>query len=750
MIRTRINRLVEKHGEMLIVSTAATLLFVTLAIIFLYSYSSIKNSISRNAESELREGSQKVRNVVGVMELALRNNVWAVPKSANSIKHLEEMVVHVVEDNLHVMGCGVAYRPEMNNGQQLGVFAYDVVPDSTPVVLVTYMKYDYTKREWYAKVVQDEQSHWADPYVGLTSHRMSTSFSMPVYDDQNRFIAVSFVDVALDWLYKVIHQEDVIPNTLNLLISNSGELLVCPDKELLNTRNFVKAVTGQPSNAQAEDVEQRMRNGERGYVSLKNNDGEKLHVFFAPVDKRVGWSMAVVAKDKVVYHDLFRKSFIILCLALLGLGLLAFIVWNVRKQAKRMQLIDAEKERIGSELRIASEIQQSMIPKVFPPYPDRDDIEIYGLLEPAKYVGGDLFDFYIRDEKLFFCIGDVSGKAVAASLVMAVTRSLFRTISAHEANATRIMELMNESMSDSNESMMFVTLFLGVLDLPTGRLRYCNAGHNAPLLIESGSSKPANTSAPNASTNKNGVRTLPVVSNVPLGILPNHKFEGQETIINPHSIIFLYTDGLTEAEDESLQQFGKQRMQTLAEAYRQHEGVQEFVNKMTSAVKEFVGDAEQSDDLTMLAIDYKKEKRKVMMKRSLTLPNDVQTIPQLAEFVEGVGEELGLEMDDTMSLNLALEEAVVNVMTYAYPKGTNGTVQIDAEANDQRLKFVITDQGSPFDPTAKEDADITLSVEDRPIGGLGIFLVRQLMDSINYERVNGSNVLTLRKKLTGK
>ena len=152
----------------------------------------------------------------------------------------------------------------------------------------------------------------------------------------------------------------------------------------------------------------------------------------------------------------------------------------------------------------------------------------------------------------------------------------------------------------------------------------------------------------------------------------------------------------------------------------------------------------------MLAVDYKKVQRKVMLKRSLTLPNDVQTIPQLAEFVEGVGEELGFDMEDTMGLNLALEEAVVNVMTYAYPKGTLGTVQIDAEANDQRLKLVITDQGSPFDPTAKEDADITLSVEDRPIGGLGIFLVRQLMDSIYYERVNGSNVLTLRKKLTGK
>jgi sigma-B regulation protein RsbU (phosphoserine phosphatase) len=168
---------------------------------------------------------------------------------------------------------------------------------------------------------------------------------------------------------------------------------------------------------------------------------------------------------------------------------------------------------------------------------------------------------------------------------------------------------------------------------------------------------------------------------------------------------------------------------------------------MTDKVKGFVGNAEQSDDLTLLAINYKKELRTAMLKRSITLPNDVQTIPQLSEFVEGVGEELGFDMETTMSLNLALEEAVVNVMNYAYPKDTAGTVQIDAEANDVRLKFTITDQGMPFDPTAKADADTTLSVEDRPIGGLGIFLVRQLMDSINYERVNGSNVLTLRKKL---
>ena len=731
MIRTRINRLVEKHGEALIVTAAATLLFVTLAIIYWYSYSSIKKSISRNAESELRESSLKVNNVVSVMELALRNNVWAVPKSANSIKQVEEMVVHVVEDNLHVMGCGVAYRPEMNNGQQMGVFAYDVVPDSTAVVLLSYMKYDYTKREWYAKVVQDEQPHWADPYVGLTSHRLSTSFSMPVYDDQNRFIAVSFVDVALDWLYKVVHQEDVAPNTANLLLSHSGELLVCPDKSMLNTRNFVQAVTGQTSNAEAKDVEQRMLNGERGYVSLKDKDGEKLHVFFAPVDKRVGWSMAVVAKDKVVYRDLFRTSFKMLCLALLGLALLAFIVWNVRKQAKRLQQIDAEKERIGSELRIASEIQQSMIPKVFPPYPDRDDIDVYGLLEPAKYVGGDLFDFYIRDEKLFFCIGDVSGKGVPAALVMAVTRSLFRTISTQESLPQRIMTQINESMVDMNETMMFVTMIVGALDLPTGRLRYCNAGHCAPLLIGG----------------QNGY--LPIISNVPVGIMTNFRYSAQETVIDSGTSIFLYTDGLTEAEDSQHHQYGENRLIETANSISQDSSMtaESIIRTMNESVHTFVGSAEQSDDLTLLAINYRKPNRKETLNESITLPNDIETIPELNAFVDDVCERVGFDMPTTASINLALEEAVVNVMNYAYPATLQGTIEIRAIANDIRIKFIISDNGIPFDPTTRADADITLSAEERPIGGLGIHLVRQIMDSVNYERIGEMNVLTLRKSL---
>ena len=141
------------------------------------------------------------------------------------------------------------------------------------------------------------------------------------------------------------------------------------------------------------------------------------------------------------------------------------------------------------------------------------------------------------------------------------------------------------------------------------------------------------------------------------------------------------------------------------------------------------------------------EENKSYLNRSITLPNDVAEVPALAEFVEGVCEEVGMDMPTTMQLNLAIEEAVVNVMDYAYPAGVKGEVVVDARVNDGQLLIVITDHGTPFDPTAKGDVDTTLSAEERNIGGLGIHLIRTIMDTVSYERSGDSNVLTLTKKI---
>ena len=252
----------------------------------------------------------------------------------------------------------------------------------------------------------------------------------------------------------------------------------------------------------------------------------------------------------------------------------------------------ASKAAIENELKVAHDIQMSMLPKTFPPYPERDDIDIYGSLTPAKDVGGDLFDFFIRNEKLFFCVGDVSGKGVPASLVMAVTRSLFRNISAHVAEPDEIVKTLNNAMAEGNDTNMFVTLFVGVLDLATGLLEYCNAGHNYAMLIG------------------NLVSTLPCDPNLPIGVMPDMTFTKQQLTIEPETTIFLYTDGLNEAEDPNHVLFGVQRIIRIAELMVK-EGKNDptaIINEMIEGVHRFVDDAEQSDDMTILAIKYGKRR----------------------------------------------------------------------------------------------------------------------------------------------
>lgn len=450
---------------------------------------------------------------------------------------------------------------------------------------------------------------------------------------------------------------------------------------------------------------------------LRDSQGNIIAVLGVDVPLRIISSFALE-----YYEDQQRSLWPLILIHLFGLVVLFFIIRRAIRSGIHLQEVRVEKERIASELNIAREIQKSMLSKTFPPYPDRKDFDVYASLTPAREVGGDFYDFLLRDEKLFFCIGDVSGKGVPAALVMATMQSSFRLLISRESAPDRIVSQMNDALSRENEFNYFVTLFVGVLDLPTGRLRYTNAGHPAPYL---------------------GSMPLSVDTNLPVGAMADWRYTVQETILTPQTAIFLFTDGLNEAENANHDQFGKERM----EEHLTSSEPRQLIEGMLAAVQTFVDGTEQSDDLTMLAIHYNYEKLDVNLHRELTLQNDVSQTPILGDFVQEACTAVGFDKTTAKKITLAIEEAVVNVMCYAYPYGVTGDIDLLAEANAERLKFVITDSGKPFDPTTHDDADITLDAEDRDIGGLGIHLMRRCMDSINYERVDNKNILTLRKKL---
>ena len=256
------------------------------------------------------------------------------------------------------------------------------------------------------------------------------------------------------------------------------------------------------------------------------------------------------------------------------------------KQAyDRLEEVTIQKERIESELRIAHDIQMKMVPNVFP---TRPDIDIYASMIPAKEMCGDLYDFFVRNDQLYFCIGDVTGKGVPAALFMTVTKNLFRAYASNESTPDYIVSQMNHNLTEDNKSHMFVTLFVGILDLTSGLLRYCNAGHEDPIIV-------------NRET-----RLLPINRIFPVGAVAGTPYQTQAIVMEPQTTIFLYTDGVTEAMTADKKMFGRE--QIIDEINRAIQTGQvapkALIERMTAAVQTFVGDTEQSDDLTMLAINY--------------------------------------------------------------------------------------------------------------------------------------------------
>ena len=778
-----IRRKLSVRVSLWVVMFAAVIFIAALGFLFYQSREAVRQEAISRATQILDKTSLRVEGILNRVEVASEMTEWLVQRHPNKADSMFVYSRGMLQNNPDFYNCSIAFEPYYfeNYGRYFSAYSKHM-GDSIRTVQGGSDNYQYFFMDWYLMPTLLDHPCWTEPYVDLdvatNTSEMVTSYCRAIKDKQGKMIGVINTSLSLNWLSQTLTALKPYPNSYSIMIGRGGTFFVHPDSTKITRQTIFTQTIEQPDSAMVA-LGYAMQRGEEG-VKQMNIDGKNSYVFYKPLGQ-TGCSMAIVCPESDIFGGFDRLRRTVMSIVFVGLLLMLYFFIRIitrelsplrrlaheaetiasgqfntklpdfertdeigqlshsfgNMQQSLVKYIDelkdttAQKASIESELQVASGIQMGMLPKTFPTYPDRDDVQLYASLTPAKEVGGDLFDFYFRDEKLFFCIGDVSGKGVPASLFMAVTRAVFRTVSARESMPDRIMASLNQTMVDMNETNMFVTLFIGVLDLPTGRLHYCNAGHDAPLLVGA------------------GVGMLPCDSNIPVGVMDQWKYTLQESQIFTGTTIFLFTDGLTEAEDATHAQFRMERVNDVAaHALADHQQEpRQLIGVMTDAVHQFVGDAEQSDDLTLMAIQYIKKQRDVKMRRSIVLPNDVQEVPKLTAFVDAVCEAVGFNSTLTMKMNLAIEEAVVNVMNYAYPRGTKGDVTIEALSNDVRLKFTIIDSGTPFDPTVHSDVDTTLSAQDRPIGGLGIHLVRNIMDSINYERIDNLNVLTLRKKL---
>lgn len=411
--------------------------------------------------------------------------------------------------------------------------------------------------------------------------------------------------------------------------------------------------------------------------------------------------------------------------------LLALSFAELSKKTKRyieeITQITAEKERIGTELELATAIQSGMLPHVFPPFPGRKEIDLFASMDPAKEVGGDFYDFFlIDDDHLGLVIADVSGKGVPAALFMMASKIILQSVAMLGCSPAEVLTKTNEAICSNNPAEMFVTIWFGILELSSGKLTCANAGHEYPVLKQPGED----------------FALFKDRHGFVLGGIDSAIYKQYELQLRPGAKLFLYTDGVPEATDAKKQLFGVERMLTALNEDADAAPAQ-LLKNVRRHVDDFVGSAEQFDDLTMLCVEYRGSPFK-----ELTVEANVENIPQVTAFVDAELEALRCPMKAQMQIDVAIDELFSNIARYAYqPQTGSATVRVEVEPEPRAVVITFLDRGRPYDPLKAKEPDITASAEDRPIGGLGIFLVKKTMDDVHYEYRGGQNVLRIKKLL---
>lgn len=775
-----INRSFSARISLYIIGIVSVLFVSAFTIVYVRTANHIKELSIQKAENEIASATTYINREMGyvsktadVVKEVFRND---------SFEHdsLQQIMKNIVKSSEIVMGAGIYFEPDYAQAHKCSEIAYALRKKKNAEVTL-YKKpndFDYYTRSWYSQPKASQKPMWTNPFMAeMGLGTLICTYSTPILDRQGRFVGVVVLDVTLDWLRLICNNYKTYPNSTAMILDRVGKYIVDTHDDQHTNQSYFEYALSQPDSAIMLENGYAMIEGRAGYSECLVNN-EPSYVFYRPIES-VGWSMALVNYTADIFSDLrLTLQQVATCGALALVLMFVLCIFIIRRISKPIvsfaaaakeiahgkfdtalprirtkdemrQLYNSfvylrkeleryiaslsqtlqSKEKIESELRIAHSIQMGMIPKTFPPFPNRTDVDLYAVLNPAKEVGGDLYDFFIKDNSLYFTIGDVSGKGVPASLVMALSRSLFRNISYHESSPRAIVESMNDTISENNERNMFITLFVGILDLETHQLRFCNAGHNPPCIVDAHSQS---------------VEFLQVEKNLPVGIFQGYVFKEQSVTVNADKTIFLYTDGLTEAENADSQLFGNDRMIASLSQNSPDNSTKAMIDNMIASVNEYVKNAPQSDDLTMLAIRQLKPEETF----SITLKNKVAEIDTLADFLAASGEKIGLAPALVASINVCLEEAVSNIIFYAFPNADEQhEIDLTMTKQGNLLTFVLCDEGKPFDPTKQPEADITLAAEDREIGGLGIFLYRKIMTSVTYARTNNKNVLTMTKEI---
>ena len=636
-MRSYIRRSLSKRLSLLIVLIATIIFVAALGFMFVESRKAVRDEAISSATETLDNTVMRVNSLLDRVVIATDNFEWLPVRHLNAPDSMFTYSARILKCNPDLNGCSISFEPDLfkEKGRYFSAYSYNN-HGTIETTQEGNEQYEYFYFDWYQMAKLLDYPVWTEPFVDYNPEAVYTkeviaSYCKPLRDNEGNYIGTISTDISLEWLSKTISEVKPYPNSYSIMIGAGGTYFVHPDSTKLFNETIFTPTLEKPDTALTA-LGLAMQRGETGMRQLVF-EGQECYVFYKALGS-TGWSVAIVCPESDIFGGYNRLYRIVIAIVILGLIVMLFVFSRIighelkplhtlalqaetiasgqfdktLPEDKRIDEIGtlnhtfsnmqhslvnfieelknttAMKATIESELKVASDIQMGLIPRQFPPFPDRQDIDLYASMTPAKEVGGDLYDYFLQDERLYFCIGDVSGKGIPASMFMAITRNLFRIIAQQNRAPWEVATQINSFLTRDNEQSMFVTMFIGMIDLRKGLMEFCNCGHNAPIL--------------------DGKFLEAKDTNQPLGLWESKAFVGEVIEDIRDKQLLLYTDGLNEAENQQQERLGDERLLELMQDST-HLSSEEVVNKLKAAVINHRAGAEPNDDLTLLCLSIK-------------------------------------------------------------------------------------------------------------------------------------------------
>lgn len=773
---------------MLLILVATTLI---LAAVILWSYMAARHRLQADMEAKAvflaDSAARQIDAELGVLQGIVHGMALALQSQRLALEFADvrDMQTAALRQNSGIYGICVALEPDFAPPHWPDLAAWEYRSGNKLLYLdLSGTTFAHTREDWYTLPKQLNRPVWSEPYI--FAGVLMVTYSVPVYIEKagvNHFAGVVTCDLSLDGLEAMIDKLPLGKGGYGILISRNGTFIAHPKREfVLNETVF--SIAEEHNAPSLREIGQRMVSGVPGIVASADFLSDDLAwLAFTPL-RSGNWTMAaIISRDEMnaAIYRLSRNQTAIGITGLLFLGLAVGMISrsitrpirnlqdaadvlasgdldaslpapqgrdevarlttafsgmrdSLKRQVADLKETTAVRERMHSELTIARDIQMGLVPKTFPPFPAREDIDLYAEIKPAREVGGDFYDFFLLDQDhIALAIGDVSGKGVPAALFMAVTRSFLRSAFHVNSDPAKVLAHVNNELVEGNESCMFVTLFCAVLDCATGELQYANAGHNPPAVRR-----------------RDGrVEWISGSRSVVAGAMPDAPYCSENYRLPDGSALILYTDGVTEALNPSNELYGEDRLTAVLAGQKAASECREITTCIVDDVAQFAEGAEQSDDITILVIKY----RQVVVASEVTesvAPALDFTLQNTAEEVIGILDEVqhALDLRNTPvklvhTVRLAVEELLLNTVQYGYDDDRSHDIHLQIITGSP-LQLSITDDAAPFNPlTDAPQSTLIGSVEERPIGGLGLHLLKTMGVVMQYKRLDGHNVLHL-------